>query len=285
MTYAEIRRRADQVRAVPLEAVLRAAGAERDAQDRARWRTSQGVVSVTGPKFMNWTRGVGGGGAIDLAIHLGGMGFKDAVAWLWLHFPGLPGAEHAPAPRCAGLRLPRKDPARLARVERYLAQDRRIPTSLTAPLINSGKIYADTRGNAVFLLLGKRSMLPVGAELRGTCAARPWRGMAPGSRKDRGYFSVGDAQHGPVVLCESAIDALSCLALHPGRLCISTAGARANPRWLSNLLAQGFEVFCGFDTDATGENMARAMAVLYPCVKRLRPSQHDWNDVLRTAQT
>lgn len=37
------------------------------------------------------------------------------------------------------------------------------------------------------------------------------------------------------------------------------------------------------EADPTGEAMARAMLALHPTVRRLRPSAHDWNDVLRAA--
>src|SRR5437667_2536818 len=67
----------------------------------------------------------------------------------------------------------------------------------------------------------------------------------------------------------------------PTSWAISTAGARPNPRWLSALLAQGYIVYCGFDADGTGENLARQMMALYPRVRRLRPCLHDWNEVLR----
>ena len=89
-------------------------------------------------------------------------------------------------------------------------------------------------GNAVFLMVAGKANRPVGAELRGT-GKRPWRGMAPGSRKDRGYFWVGAKGSGNIVLCESAIDAISCFQLHSTQLhseyiCISTAGRRASFR-------------------------------------------------------
>jgi hypothetical protein len=47
------------------------------------------------------------------------------------------------------------------------------------------------------------------------------------------------------------------------------------------LLEQGGHVYCGFDADPTGDTMANAMIALHPQVQRLRPSQHDWNDVLQ----
>jgi hypothetical protein len=278
MTFQQIRDRADRVRGIPLQAVLLATGATPDRDDKAKWHTVRGVISVTGMKFMNWTRGDGGGGAIDLAIHLNDMGFKDAVEWLWRHFPGpdVTGCDQPPpAPE---LKLPPPDPGRLARVKRYLIAERGIAPALVAVLVESGKLYADKRANAVFLLLGSQNN-PVGAEMRGTGPC-PWRGMAPGSRKDLGFFFIHSAQVDATVLCESAIDAVSCFALHPRYHCISTAGARPNPRWLASIIRQGSQVYCGFDADATGESMAQAMIIINPAVKRLRPSRHDWNDVL-----
>jgi hypothetical protein len=61
-----------------------------------------------------------------------------------------------------------------------------------------------------------------------------------------------------------------------------SAGARPNPRWLHPLLQQGRSVYCGFDTDTTGETMAQAMITLHPPVQRWAPAAHDWNDLLRS---
>ena len=280
MTFHERRAQAERLRAIPLAAVLPLCGAEPDRHDPAKWHTPVGVVSVAGAKFMNWNRGCGGGGAIDLVIHLHDLGFKDAVDWLGQHFGGqLPSSLPVPTPP-ARLSLPPREPAMLWRVQRYLVAQRGIAAGLVDSLIRSGSLYADARANAVFLLSGKDGV-PVGAELRGT-TEQSWRGLAPGSRKDLGYFSIPAAPLPAVVLCESAIDAISCFALAPGRRCISTAGARPNPPWLGALVAQTAEVLCGFDADATGDHLAAAMIALHPSVKRFRPTHHDWNDVLRS---
>ena len=106
--------------------------------------------------------------------------------------------------------------------------------------------------------------------------------MAAGSQKDLGYFSVQAPDATMVILCESAIDAISCWLLHPNSLCVSTSGVRPNPRWLPALLSQHLAVYCGFDADATGDTMAEQMTALHPSLRRLRPSQHDWNDVLKS---
>jgi len=270
--------RLDQLRRVPLPAVLRETGAQRDRYDQAKWHTPKGAISITGMKFMNWQQSRGGGGAIDLAMHLNGFDFQAAVAWLQRHFPIPPDSEPPPAPR--RLTLPPPDRGRLSAVRHYLVHDRALTPSLTDSLIASGKLYADRRGNAVFLLLEKENT-PVGAELRGTGPHR-WRGMAPGSQKDLGYFSVQAPDATMVILCESAIDAISCLLLHPSALCLSTSGARPNPRWLPAWLSQRLPVYCGFDSDSTGDAMAAHMIALHPSLRRLRPSQHDWNDVLQS---
>ena len=96
------RARADRLRALPLPVVLAALEATPDPRDPAKWRTARGVLSVTGAKFINWNQGVGGGGAIDLVMHVQQVGFGQALQWLeaslWLRAadptrlpPGHPG--------------------------------------------------------------------------------------------------------------------------------------------------------------------------------------------------
>jgi hypothetical protein len=279
MTFWQRKELAQHLRVIPLETVLPLCGAQKDHDDKRKWHTSAGALSVTGAKFMNWHDSVGGGGAIDLVMHLNHLDFKAAVDWLAHHFAGARPPHPVPPTPPSQLRLPPPDPSKLGRVKEYLAQQRGITPTLLDPLIQSGTLYADTRANAVFLLLGKES-LPVGAELRGT-TQRVWRGLAPGSQKDLGCFSIPATPLPGIILCESAIDAISCFALHPHHRCLSTAGARPNPRWLQPLLNQGHPVYCGFDADPTGDYMACAMTALHPTVKRLRPPEHDWNDVLR----
>jgi len=70
MRWDEIRDRLHQLRVIPLESVLIAAGAQRDPQDKAKWRTAKGAISVTGMKFMNWNQGRGGFGMIPPRCHL-----------------------------------------------------------------------------------------------------------------------------------------------------------------------------------------------------------------------
>jgi len=287
--FHDVRRAANQVRTTPLEEVLVVTGAEQDPHDKEKWRTSQGAISVTGTKFFNWTHGVGGGGAIDLVIHLEELDFKAAVEWLVCRLPNsvafdLPAVDHG-HPSCSSRRfeLPLRNTTKLASVTRYLVRDRRLDVTVIEALVTAGTIYADDRGNAVFLMREDGGGRQVGAELRGT-TARPWKGMAIGSQKNLGYFSIGEPKANTIVLCESAIDALSCYTLHLRYRCISTAGARPNPTWLAPMISSGQHVVCcGFDADTTGDETARAMIDLHPAVRRIRPHFHDWNDVLGRA--
>lgn len=290
MTRDDFRRRADAVRDVPLETVLQLRAATRDPRDRSKWDTEQGPLSVTGAKFINWHSHQGGGGAIDLVMHLAAVDWREAVIWLERHVTGgcLRPAEATPSRRPARsvtgqpqstLRLPRRDDRLLGRVRTYLIAKRHLAASVLEPLLQSGKLYADHRGNAVFLLVAGKAQRPVGAELRGT-GPRIWRGMVPGTRKDEGFFWTGVPGSREIVLCESAIDASSCFQMHPECICISTSGVRANPPWLSSLIACGYHIHCGFDTDDAGEFAATQMIALHPVVQRLRPPAHDWNDAL-----
>ncbi|GJL84189.1 MAG: hypothetical protein DHS20C01_38230 [marine bacterium B5-7] len=295
MSLEERRKRTDQLRRIPLASVLRAWGAQCDRQDKCKWHTAHGTLSVTGCKFFNWQSESGGGGALDLVIELERCGFQQARDWLEHHFPGvlpqmLPLEEEfagQPAtltPRQAAFELPVADPSKLTRITVYLSRQRAVDLATIEELMHSGVLYADARANAVFVLLGKEGR-PVGAELRAS-TSDTWRGMASGSRKDLGYFSIAQSnreQHGaPIILCESAIDAISCSIIHPQHNCISAAGARPNPAWLRPLVAQDRQIYCGYDADTTGDRSAMAMIALHPTIQRLRPELHDWNEVLKS---
>jgi len=282
-TYEDIKNKANRVRHIDLKEVLNQTGAIKDTIDKAKWRTCQGVISVTGQKFINWSDGgSGGGGAIDLIIHLKQYDFKTAVSWLFDNC-SICGSHMSNTIKPAiqpALRLPKKDHKKLSRITNYLKYDRFVPLELINLLVKSGKLYADKRANAVFLLLGKERSV-VGAELRGTTTKR-WRGMATGSRKDLGCFYIKRSHTNKMVLCESAIDALSCFALNRDFITLSTSGANPNPAWLTTFINKGFEIYCGFDADEIGDSLADKMMRRYPSIKRLRPSKHDWNEILQS---
>ena len=314
MTRDDFRRQADLVRAIPLEVVLRSWDAVPDERDKSRWRTPRGPLSVTGTKFFSWHDRHGGGGAIDLVMHLGGWDARQAIEWLWNHYgagqvagrnPATPpDSTFASSPSGSGqrhhdcklhgaaaqLRLPTSSPENLERVRRYLRERRGLSAEILASLIDEGRLYADGRGNAVFLMVAGKPNRPIGAELRGT-GNRLWRGLAPGTRRDEGYFWIGRRDSRRIILCESAIDAISCFQLQTqhaaglGEKCISisTAGVRSGAPWLRPLLARGYAIYCGFDADEPGEVASHKMMARHPSVQRLWPPRHDWNETLTAA--
>jgi len=280
-SFEAVKNMADKVRSNDLPSILIRHGCKRYPRDKTKWKTPVGILSVNGQKFMNWTTGTGGGGAIDLVIALHGLSFKDAV--FWLYNSSIPCSTPAPGfYQRSSLVLPVQNDRTLHRVIHYLTEQRRLPSKLIDVLIQSGKLYADNRANAVFLLLGKKKTV-VGAELRGTGKCR-WRGMAKGSRKNQGCFYLIGSSLKKLILCESAIDAASCFVLNPEYTAISTSGAAADPGWLKSLIRKGYKIYCGFDRDQAGSLMAKRMMRLHPSIKRLQPPDHDWNDALRNSR-
>ena len=304
---SNFRQRANAVRSIPLADVLAKWGADRDRLDRNRWHTERGPVSITArragdSKFFNWHLQQGGGGAIDLAMHLGDCDVSVAVGWLERHLGDpssgfslfLPTRPSSISPRAFSadardksrpLRLPVAHSDNLPRVRRYLTEQRRLCPSIIRSLITLGKLYADQRGNAVFPMVAGKAQRPVGAELRGT-GQLVWRGLAAGTRKDAGYFWIGPSDSKRelaskrIVLCESAIDAISCYQLDQSWICLSTGGARPDARWLAPLLSASYDIHCGFDDDDAGNTASREMIRRHPSIRRLCPPAHDWNDAL-----
>ena len=192
--FEEIGSKANIVRNINLKAVLERTGCMADKYDKAKWHTPEGVISVTGQKFMNWTKGTGGGGAIDLAMHLTGCDFKTAVFLLSGNFPDycLQTSHGSTFVSNQVFSLPKRNDSRLQQIINYLRDDRCIPTRLIDSLICSGKLYADNRANAVFLLLGKEKKI-MGAELRGTTESKPQYMSKPFSMKSGNHAGFGFA--------------------------------------------------------------------------------------------
>ena len=106
--------------------------------------------------------------------------------------------------------------------------------------------------------------------------------MAPGSRKDLGAFYVSLTKTKKIIICESAIDAISYYALNSNFIAISTSGINSNPVWLPKLFNKGFKIYCGYDSDSSGNEAASKMINLYPEIKRKKAEKKDWNEVLQS---
>ena len=82
------------MRNIELKAVLQQTGAVADKNDPAKWHTSQGVICVTDHKFFNWTKAIGGGGAIDLMMHWQTMWILSRPCAGWPKTSLLPSCKH-----------------------------------------------------------------------------------------------------------------------------------------------------------------------------------------------
>jgi hypothetical protein len=293
-----------RIRATPLESVLEGFGAQRDPKDpKHNWKhaDSRITVDVANQRFFDHNKEVGGGGAVDLTMHLMGYDFKSpsreafraAVQWLGATERVAQAAvaqesrRADPAtiePASSKQETPVPDAARLARVRHYLTDVRAIPAQLVDAAIEQGRIFADSKGNAVFRLFdadGKE----VGFEKRGTYD-KPFHGVYG----EKGLFAVGSRRAGVAAFVESAIEALSYKALHPEALVISTTGnAIELPQKVAQaLLGRGAQVVAAFNADMDGDRFAeRFNERLGGVVKRDRPDEQlgkDWNLVLRATR-
>lgn len=286
-----MRLRADRLRDRPLAPLARRLGYVRDPRHRRRWRRPGSVLSIRGPQFFDHACGQGGGGAIDLVMHVLGCRFREALDFLDGSPSGIPAAARPEPPAHAPrLRLPPPVPAHWPPVRDFLLRVRGLPHALLQHCRNASSLYADRRRNAVFLCRDRRGT-PAGAELvgtRGLPGGAAFKGLAPGSRRARGGFwlSTGSDPPAAVLLVESAVDALSAVALPapglpPDSLVVSTAGAaRRLPAWLAGLASS--PLLCGYDADPAGDQAALALHRQHPHLRRLRPQgAKDWNDLLR----
>ena len=261
-----------KLREIRLETVLEAAGAGRDPKDRNNWRTEVGRITLTGQKFFNHDSRKGGGGAIDLAMHLRNCNFREAVAFL----ENLPETSQTMTDeREIKSVVPAPAPENWQAVRRYLVEVRCLDMKIVDDLHSTGVVYADKYRNAVFL-----SETGKGAELRGT-GTRSFHGY----RGEKGPFVLpGDPEF--VAFCESAIDAVSFKLLqHPkyDPTVYSFAGGAKNliQRCALGLVERGCRnIFAAFDDDKAGEEFFEILFDALPensCIGLFPDGFKDWN--------
>jgi C-terminal domain on Strawberry notch homologue/Toprim-like/P-loop containing NTP hydrolase pore-1/Protein of unknown function (DUF3991) len=282
----------EQARQMNLSEVAEQLGLQKDRYDKNKWKTAQHIISINDGKFYDWLAEKGGGGAIDLVMHVQDCSFKTAVEWLsGQPFQQQPMTES----EVRSLELPQPDPATWSNVRQYLVDTRGLRTDWIDHLHARGLIYADDRSNVVFLRHALQAEWvrgeATGANLRGTHPEQAFFGLAPGTVREEGWFwlrsSEGDIQR--IILVESPIDALSLALLEREKrpdaeptIYLSTDGAGAIPlEILRTHLEQGKPVIAAHDTDAAGEKFAWRLAQALPGIKRMAPAcGKDWNDRL-----
>lgn len=172
----------------------------------------------------------------------------------------------------------------------YLEEVRRLPVETLISPRFAGRIKTDARGNAVFGHFDLAGLC--GYEIKNS----GFTGFARGGEKGL-WLSHHEATDRRLVLCESAIDALSHATLFPSlHTRYASLGGQMNPKQPALLkalllkLPPDTEIIVATDADADGRAYAQQIASLVEEILRddLRfvrqepTSGKDWNDVLRT---
>ncbi|BBD63655.1 plasmid recombination enzyme (plasmid) [Nostoc sp. HK-01] len=289
---------ANTVRDFPLAEVAYQLGLEPDPKDKHKWHNTEHIINITGSKFYDWKALKGGGGSIDLVMHVNQYDFKQAVTWLndrlgegaMLEATRYYAKEVVLTQPVPLFTPPVVDAEKWQQVRNYLRTERQLPSSLVDALHEQGLIYADNKQNAVFLRRSLDGQTITGASLRGTAGTNNnFKGLARGSKRSDGwfYFLRGGQSSDPVqraVLVESAIDAMSIAVLERTdsrqTVYLSTDGAGHIPvDFLRALPAKS--VIVAYDHDAAGLELAqKVMSVLPNSVCKV-PNAKDWNEELK----
>ena len=297
---------AAQMRDLDLAQVLEAAGWDANPHDKAQWLgPGGGRISLSGVEWHDHTAGKGGGKAIDLAIHLTGLAFKEAVEWLADRFgvratqAALRARAEEPIEKARPFVPPPEAPALLDQMKFYLAGVRKLGTPVMDQLHKIGRLFA----NAVFPMrpLDDTRRI-VGAELLGT-GPEPFQGLAPGSSRNAGGFwfetaALSKSAPRTFLLTDSAIDAVSLFRLRerekstaPREIYASLAGARSRAPWITSMLKPDDQLVIAFAADAVGDEAAEEF--ILDCMRggrsipeRLRPPEgiKDWNELLQLSE-
>ncbi len=301
-TMVSMRAAANAARDMPLQDVAETLGLEREQRDPSAWVDAQREHKLTihGGQWFDHKAAKGGGGAIDLTMHILKTGFREAVAWLGFEMGHADTVRSVAAHAVAGapqevtramrearpFTPPSRDDSALWRVRKYL-RGRFLPSSLVERMVDEGRLYADDRANAVFLALDAERR-PRGAEVRGT-GTEPFHGHATGSSRALPWgFDTGPNPR-RLVFTESAIDAMSYAHLTgatDARI-LSTGGAKpVVPAAVVPSIQAGRweEVVVAYDNDKTGREMAEKLTAALEqegaIVTRELPTSQDWNQDL-----
>ncbi|MBE9210947.1 plasmid recombination protein [Nostoc sp. LEGE 06077] len=291
-----------QLRDLPLEDVAWELGLNHDHE---RWKGHGHIINIDGSKFYDFSpeQQKGGGGAIDLVMHVQGCNFTEAIAWLHDRF-GEAGAERAAIAHARKMnseiiqtqarpqfQLPVENQGYWPAVSNYLTHQRGIPQDFVQLLHSKGLVYADDQQNAVFVMRNLDNQ-PNGAFLRGTRGDNnTFKGYQKGTSRRNSWFhfQFGDQKNATVekvVLCKSPIDAVSFAMLEhqirgdvpPTRtMYMAVDDIKSLPIEELRLIPH---VQVAFGNDSAGQAAAGRVLELLPQSKPLNCTASDWNQQL-----
>jgi Toprim-like len=296
----------DQVRDIPLRDVLEHYGFETEPEGTTlRARSEHHNIVVTGSRWFDNQAGLGGGGAIDLVIHIAQVNFSAACRSLADHFRPFatsqktlsfpkrsqqpPNLEKKCFEELAAIYAVR-DESKWPIARAYLVERRKIVADLVDELHQAGTVFANNHCPNPSLVFLHRDVQGVvrGATLRDTkhqSAFRPCLG-----NKLTAWFAVGDiTTASSIAVVESPIDALSYYCLHahrPGELTVvSCAGAIVPHELMAQACERKQSFIVALDNDPAGEQgwrKARDASAEWIGFKisSHSPKHKDWNEDL-----
>lgn len=289
-TKRKLREQSDKLRQLPLTEIAEQLGCYRpkNAKDKGLWMTPAGKVFIKDDvKFINHDAQEKGGGAIDFVKHIRDCDFKEAIAWL----SDIYGTDTAIESAATAARLRAQEALKNAvakpfalpevvertwpKVRDYLTATRGLAVSLVEKLKRAGWLYSDKRNNVVFVQSDANSNA-VAYELRGTTDT-PFK-HAQGNSKAGVFFVDGGFKR--LAVCESSIDAISYVQIHPDCSAVAVAGTGKYEAAIPFIEKHGKkygEIVCASDNDLAGEAMAMNLNLQWTPPPR---SGADWNEFL-----
>lgn len=291
------RNQQEKARSIDLNVVFVGLGCQVDERDKFQWRTSTreriSVDRKNPQKFYNHDQQKGGYGAIDLAMNVGKMDFKEAMRWLGQEAPKIDVVNNAVVfarreaiKAVANNEIPKAEPLKWNHVRDYLIQTRKIDATLVDSQYKEGFIYADKYRNAVFLSHNKAS-----AELRGT-GSFPYHG-ARGEEKFPFYLKPDNTSNNSdvnkIAFVESAIEAMSYRALgfQGGIVGFPGQSKEKALSYADRMHSKGYEIIAAYNDDSAGDKMSKNLIdhmAERQVVVRDKPVTNDWNDDLKAAK-
>ncbi|MEC4813359.1 MAG: MobV family relaxase [Scytonema sp. PMC 1069.18] len=290
---------ANLVRDIPLEDVAYQLGLDPDDKGQHKWKGHGCAIAIIGSQFYDFIGNQhGGGGAIDLVMHVLKCSFKAAVVWLQdsmgesamlkavSHHARTSAKAIVSAEPTPSFVPPEPNEKKWLKVQQYLTEVRKLPLSLIETLHRENLVYADNKQNVVFIMRSLEGEIN-GAFLRGTYKKNnSFIGLAKGTKRSQGWFhlTTGGQQSDAiarVVLVKSPIEVLSIAVLEPPppqkTLYLAADSARSLPL---ELLHRTPNVIAAYDNDAAGKETYLAIQSIIPHTTRLKPKAKDWNEQL-----
>ncbi len=286
----------DPLRSVSLEQVAAALCLESDDKPRPSWQHQGNQIRINGSQFYDWNESQmqGGGGAIDLVMHVLRSDFKTAVAWLADRFGEevvqMAGRYHAQMvaqeAEIPGFAAPDEAPEQWAAVHADFVSQQ-LPGALIDQLHEQGLLYADKQGAAIFL---QRDLVTRSVTGAYRLSQDGFTGTMLGSDRTKGRFywlrggAATDAVQ-QVVVGQTPINVLALGLMEPlpkvRTIYVSADGV------LPLAYLRGFApkwVRMALNRDAIGARLAQEVREELPQVKQTQPEQADWIVSLQVAR-